>query len=260
MMNKITQLIGLLGALAVAIITILYPTQVGTWQNIIINMACPALSLIIAIVISIVTGKDILAEKAISLARAEAAKAQAQLRLSQQQQKAFGVPSSNYTYTINDVIIVENEAKADIESNGLKVDKLSLSMYNYTHMSNYDLRPVARETRVPLSKAFLDNALKLLNEAWVFATGIVTPPTPEQAANKSTSMYYFKKEWEKANGMKCGDNIYSTMSSLLGYYNNVYSALAGIDSLIGQTVDYSTFGGGMFSPTSLGWEAANCVL
>jgi len=50
------------------------------------------------------------------------------------------------------------------------------------------------------------------------------------------------------------------MSSLLGYYNNVYSALAGINTLIGVTVDYSTFGNSMYSPTLLGWEAANCIV
>jgi hypothetical protein len=55
-------------------------------------------------------------------------------------------------------------------------------------------------------------------------------------------------------------NEYDIMSVMLGYFNNVYQALDGINSLIGVTVDYSTFGGGMYSPTSLGWEAANCVI
>ena len=49
------------------------------------------------------------------------------------------------------------------------------------------------------------------------------------------------------------------MSLLLGYYNNVYSALAGIETLEDKTVDWSVFGDSKFGPTMVGWEAANLV-
>jgi hypothetical protein len=257
MKDNLDQIIVALCSLAAAIILFVWPDKTQL-AGLITSTVGPTLSIVVGIIYTWIAGSQ-------KIEVAKQRTAELQYKLAMLSPKGTGAkPSAStiptYTYTSKDVEIVESEAKADIQGNSLTVDKLNFAEYNYTHMSNYDLRPVARELRVDLAKEFLDNEVSLLNDAWVFATNIQTPPTPEQAASKSTSMYYFKKEWEKANGLKCGDNVYTTMSTLLGYYNGTYSALSGVESLIGKTVDYSVFGGGMFSPTSLGWEAANLVV
>ncbi len=262
MLKTLDQLIVAACSLAAAVIIIVVadPNKATTLAGLITGPIAAFLSLLVGFVYTLIKGEIVKTEAKTELARAEAAKAQAQLRLSQQQTGKSYSTSGNYTYTTNDVVIVENEAKADIEDDGLKADKLILAMRNYARMSNYDLRPVAREVRIPIAKAFLENALAKLNEAWVYATKIEEIPTAEKAANKTTNMYYFKKKWEEYNGVHCGESIFDTMSSLLGYYNNVYSALEGIDSLVDVTVDYSVFGNERYTPTLLGWKAAGCVL
>ena len=265
MLQTIDQFIIALAALAVAVIAIMYPEAANTWGNVIVNMAVPVLTILVGMIYVAIKGTTVNTEKKIELARANAAESQAKLQLVRGGVRsgggAAGDGNSGYTYTIKDVEIVLNEAIADIESAQVKVDKLNTAEYDYTHMANYDLRPVAKEKRVALAKAFLEKNLALLDDAWIWYTNIQDVPTPEQAANKTTNMYYFKKEWEKANPEQaCTNNIYSQMSMLLGYFNNVYSALAGVNSLVGVTVDYSTFGSGIYTPTSLGWEAANLVV
>lgn len=258
--KNIEQFIVALCSLAAALIVLFVadPTKAQNLAVLITGTVGPTLAILAGIIFVWVKGGEVAAQQKIELAK---------LNLEQSKIAAYGprntstATGSGYTYTISDVQIVLNEAIADIQSTGVTVDKLNTAEYDYAHMSNYDLRPVAKEKRVALSKAFLDKSLALLEDAWTYATNIQTIPTADQAANKTTNMYYFKKEYEKANpDTACTNSMYDTMSVLLGYFNNVYSAQAGIDTLIGVTVDYSTFGGGLYTPTSLGWNAAACVV
>jgi len=258
--KSIEQFIVALGTLAVALIVFLVadPVKAQNLAILITGTVIPMLCILAGVIFVWIKGQQNVAESKVELAKLNLQTAQ--LRGSGSR-GANTTTSDGYTYTIKDVEIVLGEAIADIKSGNIAVDPINTSQYDYTHMANYDLRPVAKEKRVVLSKAFLEKNLNLLDDAWKYATNIPTSPTPEQAANKTTNMYYFKKEYNKYNpDNPCGQNSYDVMSSLLGYFNNVYAALAGIDSLIGVTVDYSTFGSSMYSPTILGWEAANCVV
>jgi len=257
--KSIEQFIVALGTLAVALIVFLMadPVKAQNLAILITGTAIPMLSILAGVIYVWIKGQQNVVEGKVELAR---------LNLATEQLRASGVRGAatadpqGYTYTLKDIDIILKEVQADIQGDGQAVDKLNTSMYYYTHVANYDLRPADRNDRVGLSKALLEKTKSLLDEAWLWKTNIPIPPTPEQAANKTTNMYLFKKEWEKANGMKCGDNNYTVMSSLLGYYNNVYAALIGINTLIDVTVDWSVFGDSMYSPTLVGWEAANLIV
>ena len=258
--KNIEQFIVALCSLAAALVVLFIadPTKAQNLAVLITGTVGPTLAILAGIIFVWVKGGEVAAGQKIELAK---------LNLEQSKVAVYGprnaatATGDGYTYTIKDVDIVLNEAIADVQSTGVAVNKLNTAEYDYTHMSNYDLRPVVKEKRVALSKAFLEKSLELLDEAWTYATNIPTAPTPEQAANKTTNMYYFKKEYNKYNpDNPCGQGTYDTISVLLGYFNNVYAALAGIETLIGVTVDYSTFGGGLYTPTSLGWNAAACVV
>ena len=265
---KVIQLIGLLATLAIALLTMLInnPTQAETWTALIKGTIVPILELLAGMVFAIWVGKgDVAARKADEAKALASASYYAALNAGKipgkkPDKKPYGARAlaPDYSGTLADIDLMLQAVEAGLISDGITSGPVIKAERFYDAVAAYDMRTVPRETRLATAKALMGKVKELDVEAWSKKINIAIP-TPEQCAQKTRFMYQFKKDYEKANGISCGDAPYTLLSSLLGYFNNMYEAQAGLDQLTG-TVDWSSFGNSQYSAQMVGWHYANLIV
>jgi hypothetical protein len=156
------------------------------------------------------------------------------------------------------VATAERAAKAD----GLVVDPLNRATYFWPCMANFDLREVPRQYRISESKRLVQKALDLLTEAFKWYTKLEAIPTPAQAANRNAFMLDLKKAYEKANNMLCSNKTFEELRYMVGDFNDLYTALDGLNQLEGKTIDWSIYGeagNAGYGPLQVGWDYAKLL-
>jgi len=109
-------------------------------------------------------------------------------------------------------------------------------------MDNFDLREVPRQYRVSESKRLVQKALDLVTEAFKWYTKLDVVPTPVQSANRNAFMLELKKTYERANNMICSNKTFEDLRYMVGDFNDLYTALDGLNQLEGKTIDWTIYG------------------
>jgi len=145
-------------------------------------------------------------------------------------------------------------AEESCRKDGVEVTPISRAFYFYPLVTRFDLREVPRVERLSEAKRLVDKAVELFSEAFKYQTKLPKPPTQAEAANYHGYMLKLKKDYEKANNLTCSDKTFEELRNLVSYFNDIYTAQDGLAQLSGNTVDWSIYGGGAFTPTQVGWD------
>lgn len=154
-----------------------------------------------------------------------------------------------------DVEAMVNAVEDGIRRDGLTVTDLNRAFYFYPKAANFDLRPVPRANRVEEATRITAKCLDLFKAGWKWYTKIDVP-TPDQCANPHVAMLSIKKAFEVAAGVTCSNQTFEELKNLIGYFNDLYSAMVGLEQLKGKIIDWSVYGGSTFGPFQVGWDYA----
>jgi len=83
-----------------------------------------------------------------------------------------------------------------------------------------------------------------------------------QSANRNAFMLDLKKAYEKANNMLCSNKTFEELRYMVGDFNDLYTALEGLNQLEGKTVDWSIYGeagNAGYGPLQVGWDYAKLL-
>lgn len=102
----------------------------------------------------------------------------------------------------------------------------------------------------------------MLIEAFKWYTKLEGIPTPAQAANRNAFMLDLKKAHEKANNLLCSNKTFEELRYMVGDFNDLYTALDGLNQLEGKTIDWSIYGeagNAGYGPLQVGWDYAKLL-
>jgi len=188
---------------------------------------------------------------------ASAAAAAEQPAAAQSTQAAAQVTEESYKPVDLDALVAR--AESSIKSDGQMIDPMSRAYYFYPSVAYFDLRQVPRSSRISESKNLVQKSLDLFSDAFKWYTKLDKVPTQAQAANIHGYMLQLKKDYEKANNMTCSNKTFEELRTIVTYFNDLYTALDGLNQLTGKTVDWSIYGTGAFTPTQVGWDYAKLL-
>jgi len=245
------------------------PAKAQTIGQFLIDVLGPAAITLVGIIYTVIQGSiDKEKIKAATIqARADVIKARndspkAESAEVEQPAAAQPVQAAVETYKPVDLDVMVGSAEAAIKKDGMVVDPLNRAVYTWPLVTNFDLRAVPRQYRISESKRLVQKALDLFTEAFKWYTKLDTVPTPAQAANRNSFMLELKKAFERANNMLCSNKTFEELRYLLGDFNNIYTAIEGLDQLEGKTIDWSIYGeagNAGYGPLQVGWDYAKLL-
>ena len=233
--ENLIKVVGIVAGLALMLLGIFLPTEVGTWQPVIAAGVALAGALI---AIFVPAGQVV---QGIYEARARSAYFGAVASGKIKPRGATGdIPDIVYTYSLSDVsLIYDYVVKVLKQSLGTDApDKTIIAGRFFDFVQRYDIRPLKERTeRVPLMLALADKAFELTKAAWEEFK--IPLPTPEICAAPARHMFELKKAYQAANNQVCGDPVYSKMRAMLGDFNEIYQLQYGLGQMKDKTVDWS---------------------
>jgi len=245
------------------------PAKAQTIGQFLIDVLGPAAITLVGIIYTVIQGSiDKEKVKATTLqARAGVIKARndspkAEGAEAEQPAAAQPVQAAAETYKPVDLDIMLQSVDANIKHDGQAITPLTRAIYFWPLVTNFDLRAVPRQYRISESKRLVQKALDLFTEAFKWYTKLDTVPTPAQAANRNSFMLELKKAFERANNMLCSNKTFEELRYLLGDFNNIYTAIEGLDQLEGKTIDWSIYGeagNAGYGPLQVGWDYAKLL-